>query len=286
MRSGVQYAEGDDGMNHVDLHIHSACSDSSLTVAQILSLAGESRMQMISITDHDTFAAYQHIPYDTLPCTLIKGIEISAYDHVAKRQVHILGYGFGEATPHVDALCEAALRQRNSISLWQVQQLINHGYQLTMEEVKRTAKQATAIYKQHIMDVMMRHGYSDAIYSDVYRKLFKNNGICVCPTAFVSVEAAIRAIHKDQGIAVLAHPYSSRVSASIPEYVQIGLDGIETWHSSHGQKQVDDLHAIAKRYKLIETGGSDTHGRYGEEPALGQVNPFMKDEDVSVCSRM
>ena len=136
------------------------------------------------------------------------------------------------------------------------------------------------------MDIMIRHGYSDTIYSDVYRKLFKNNGICVCPASFVSVEAAIRAIHKDQGIAVLAHPYISRVTGSIPEYVRIGLDGIETWHSSHGQKQVDDLHAIAKRYKLIETGGSDTHGRYGEEPVLGQVNPFMKNEDVSVCSRM
>ena len=48
-------------MNRIDLHIHSVCSDSSLTVAQILSLAKESRMQMISITDHDTYAAlYAH----------------------------------------------------------------------------------------------------------------------------------------------------------------------------------------------------------------------------------
>ncbi len=107
-------------MNHVDLHIHSSCSDSSQDVAQILSLAREARMQTISITDHDTFAAYRQIAYDTLPCTLIKGIEISAFDEVAKRQVHILGYGFGEDTPHVDALCEAALRQRRAISLWQV----------------------------------------------------------------------------------------------------------------------------------------------------------------------
>lgn len=215
-----------------------------------------------------------------LPCTLIKGIEISAFDDAIQRQVHMLGYSFGEDTPYVDALCEAALRQRRAVPLWQVQQLIDYGYLECM------AQQSTAIYKQHILDVMIPHGYSDAIYSDVYRKLFKNNGICVCPASFVSVEAAIRAIHKDQGIVGLAHPFISRVTGSIPEYVRIGLNGIETWHSSHGQKQVDDLHAIAKRYKLIETGGSDTHGRYGEEPPLGQVNPFMKDEDVSVCSRM
>lgn len=273
-------------MNRIDLHIHSSCSDSSLDVAHIIALAREQHMQTISITDHDTFAAYNQLKHKELPCTVIKGIEISAYDQAAKRQVHILGYGFGEQTPHVDALCEAAIHQRTSVSLWQIQQLIAHGYAITVREVEEVAKASTAIYKQHIMDIMMRHGYSDAIYSDEYRQLFKNNGICVCPLTFVFVEDAIHAIHKDHGIAVLAHPYSSRVVSSIPEYVQIGLDGIETWHSSHGQKQVDDLHAIAKRYKLIETGGSDTHGRYGEEPSLGQSNPFMKDEDVSVCSRI
>ena len=112
---------------------------------------------MISITDHDTFAAYRHILYDMLPCTLIKGIEISAFDEVAQRQVHILGYGFGEDTPHVDALCEAILRQRRAISLWQVQQLIDHGYQISLKEVECMAQQSTAIYKQHIMDVMIRH---------------------------------------------------------------------------------------------------------------------------------
>lgn len=172
-------------MNRIDLHIHSVCSDSSLTVAQILSLAKESRMQMISITDHDTFAAYRHIPYDMLPCTLIKGIEISAFDEVAQRQVHILGYGFGEDTPHVDALCEAILRQRRAISLWQVQQLIDHGYQISLKEVECMAQQSTAIYKQHIMDVMIRHGYSDTIYSDVYRKLFKTTeSVYVLPPLF------------------------------------------------------------------------------------------------------
>lgn len=89
-------------------------------VAQIFSPAKESRMQTISIADHDIFAAYQYTPYDTLLCTLIKGIEIGAFDEVAQRQAHILSYGFGGDTPHVDALYGAILRQEGAISLWQV----------------------------------------------------------------------------------------------------------------------------------------------------------------------
>lgn len=72
-------------MNRIDLHIHSSCSDSSLDVAHIIALAREQHMQTISITDHDTFAAYKQLKHKELPCTVIKGIEISAYDQAAKK---------------------------------------------------------------------------------------------------------------------------------------------------------------------------------------------------------
>ena len=273
-------------MNAIDLHIHSVYSDSSLSLADILTSVKEKNLHTISITDHDTFACYKYLQEYSLPCAIVKGIEISAFDETLQKPVHILGYGFGEDTPHVDALCATTLQHRLKASLWQIEQLKKHGYKITKEEVEKLAIDSTAIYKQHIMDVMMKHGYSDGIYSDVYRKLFKNNGICECSIPYVSVAEAIRAIHADHGIAVLAHPYLSKVVLQIPNYLSMGIDGIETWHSSHSKSEVEDLHQIAKRYKLIETGGSDTHGRYGNEPALGECNPYMKESDVTLCSRI
>lgn len=273
-------------MNTIDLHIHSVYSDSSLSLEDILTSAKEKKLHTISITDHDTFACYKHLHKYKLPCTIVKGIEISAFDEVVQKQVHILGYGFGDDTPHVDALCAATLQHRLQASLWQIKQLIDHGYQITEEEVKKLAKDSTAIYKQHIMDVMIQHGYSDGIYSEVYRKLFKNNGISECSISYVSVADAIHAIHADHGIAILAHPYVSGIKSQIPVYLSMGIDGIETWHSSQSKIEVEQLHKIAKRYKLIETGGSDSHGRYGNEPSIGECSPYMKESDVTLCSRI
>ena len=273
-------------MNMIDLHIHSVYSDSSLSLADILTSAKEKNLHMISITDHDTFAGYKHLHEYSLPCTIVKGIEISAFDNLIQKPVHILGYGFGENTPHVDALCAITLKHRLHASLWQIEQLIKYGYSITKKEVEKLAINSTAIYKQHIMDIMMKHGYSDGIYSAVYQKLFKNNGICECSIPYVSVTDAIHAIHDDHGIAVLAHPYLSKVVSRIPDYISIGIDGIETWHSSHSKSETENLHQLAKRYRLIETGGSDTHGRYGDEPAIGECNPYIRESDVELCSRL
>ena len=272
-------------MSHIDLHIHSVYSDGSHTLQEIKEHVIEKRLKTISISDHDTFEAYEHIAQYEFPCTIIKGIEISAFDVVEQKNVHILGYGFPSKTPHIDKLCKPMLERRKAISLWQIQQLQDAGYQVNEEEILEIAKPSTSLYKQHIMKVMMDKGYSERIYSQLYQTLFKHGGICVHPMEFVRVEEAIEAIHKDGGFAILAHPYESKVVAQIPSYINYGLDGIETYHNSHKQVHIDHLHAIARNYHLLETGGSDAHGIYGDEPEIGIVIEGMKDEDITICEK-
>ena len=38
-----------------------------------------------------------------------------------------------------------------------------------------------------------------------------------------------------------------------------GIDGIEVYHSSHSNYQISNFYNLAKKYKLIITGGSDFH---------------------------
>ena len=49
----------------------------------------------------------------------------------------------------------------------------------------------------------------------------------------------------------------------IPALAEAGLDGIEVYHPSHNQKQIDELLLIAQPYGLLITGGTDYHGAYG-----------------------
>lgn len=79
----------------------------------------------------------------------------------------------------------------------------------------------------------------------------------------------IDAIHNAGGIAVLAHPCCCNVF-SLDDFVrclkEFGLDGIETYYPYDRFRGVLKFSSrklpfeLAKKYNLIETGGSDEHG--------------------------
>lgn len=269
-------------MMHIDLHIHSSLSDGSESVDTIVARAKENGLKVISITDHDTCAAYATIDNYTDDLIVIKGIELSCQDNTHHKNIHILGYYLNTATPHIDALCEPMLAKRKEITLWQIAQLQKYGYEITVDEVLALAPSSTSLYKQHIMDILTSKGYSSSLYSSTYKQLFKNGGICACDMEYADMNDAIEAIHKDGGLAILAHPYLSGVEAYIGAYVNCGMDGIESYHSSHTIQQIEKLNEIAKEYQLIETGGSDYHGYYGNEPDIGDYNPFFQKENIVV----
>lgn len=46
----------------------------------------------------------------------------------------------------------------------------------------------------------------------------------------------------------------------MPELCDDGLDAIEAYHSDHGPRETEEYLALAARYGLKVTGGSDFHG--------------------------
>lgn len=76
---------------------------------------------------------------------------------------------------------------------------------------------------------------------------------------------AARIIHKAGGIAVLAHPAEIENLSYVEEILHSGvMDGMEVFHPSVLQeKNKHDWLAIAKKYHLMVSGGSDLHGNPG-----------------------
>lgn len=82
-------------------------------------------------------------------------------------------------------------------------------------------------------------------------------------------ETVIDSIHQAGGLAVLAHPERYRRSATelIPAAAELEIDGVESfycynnpqvWQSSPGKTQT--VLALAEKYGLYSTCGTDTHG--------------------------
>jgi predicted metal-dependent phosphoesterase TrpH len=82
-------------------------------------------------------------------------------------------------------------------------------------------------------------------------------------------QQVIAAIHQAGGLAVLAHPVRYRRSAMdlIAAVVEFGIDGVETFYAygnpspwQPSPKQTTEVEALSRRYQLLNTCGTDTHG--------------------------
>ena len=256
-----------------DLHVHSTYSDGSTSVEETLKKAVENEITHISFVDHDTIKGTklaQEIG-SQLGITVIPGIEISAYDFTNHRKVHILGYMYDEKATHIQELCQPLLEKRHNNSIWQVQQLMNHGYQLSLDVVNEKSKTSQVIYKQHIMAALTDLAITDSAYQSQYKKLFKNDGICARDIMYVDAIDAVRAIKADKGIAVLAHPGQLHSFEMIPQLVEAGLDGIELNHLDHSEEHKHRVKKYADTYNLALTGGSDFHGEFGAPVQIGEI---------------
>ncbi len=82
-------------------------------------------------------------------------------------------------------------------------------------------------------------------------------------------ENVIKALHKAEGLVVLAHPFRYRRSAKelIKEAYELGIDGIEAYYAYGNpqpwlpsDKQTNEALELAQKYNLYTTCGTDTHG--------------------------
>lgn len=266
-----------------DLHVHTDISDSSYNLIETLEMAKANDVTHIGIVNHDTVRGLKEAidMGKRMGIKVIPGIEISSYDFTNNRKVHILGYNFNLEGRNIRKLCDPLLERRNENSRRQMETLIKFGYKLDTDYINEKCRNSRVLYKQHIMMGMIKAGYTHKIYSDLYRELFKNGGICDYDIEYVDALSAVQAIKDDGGLAVLAHPGQLNSYSIIPNLIKKGLDGIERYHHSHTEKDIDRVKEICKRYDLIQTGGTDFHGEYGEKNIMiGQIESPIEYLDL------
>ena len=253
-----------------DLHIHTDISDGSFDIKETLSIAAESGLTSIAITNHDTVQGLAEAAYlgTKTGVEVLSGIEISAVDSRTNTKVHLLGYCFQPAATNIRKLCDPTIQKRQEKSLQQIECLQTNGFRIDKEAIlsKRRGK---TIYKQHIMAELIEKGYTDATYSELYQSLFKGDGICAGDIEYVDVFEAVKAIKADHGIVVLAHPGEQKTHYLVEELVAAGLDGIELIHEKNTDEDQQIIKSLAAKHNLILTGGSDFHGKFGTVKKMG-----------------
>ena len=196
-----------------DLHLHSHYSDGSSSIVELIDEARRRGLSYAGVVDHDTTAGASEALTEgpRLGVKALAGVEISAYDFSRGRKVHILGYGYRLPAPSIEALCRPTLDARHEMTVRQIELLAKAGYPVSFDEVAALAQRfglpgpecrrptPPALYKQHIMALLVSKGVCDAIYAPLYRKLFKGAGVAAGEIDYVDARDAVRAVREDGG---------------------------------------------------------------------------------------
>lgn len=249
-------------MTRADLHIHSSVSDGGDSPAALAEMAVRKGLGAVAITDHDTVAHLSRLPRDPR-VRVLGGVEISAADAATGVKAHVLAYALRDPAP-VEALVAPVRQRRHENSLRQVELLRRHGLTVEMEQMARA--DGRYLYKQHIMEYLVRTGQADAMFGRFYRSVFKGGGYCDFDIEYADVAEAVFTVHRAGGLAVLAHPGQQKnfyLIGSLP------FDGVEYNHPGNGPEDRETIMECVRdsAQPLFLTGGSDYHGRYNDAPA-------------------
>jgi hypothetical protein len=255
-------------MPKLDLHTHSDRSDGTSAPAQIVQEALRREVSVLALTDHDTASgcdeAAQAAQAAGLP--FVCGVEISTRqdDHL-----HILGLGID---PHAQAMAKAldfAFEQRTERVRITVKQLAEAGVDITFDAVNERVR--GSISRAHVADYLKSRGLAQT-RQDAFRKFLVPGRPGYVHGTGLDVCAAIAAIKNSGGMAVIAHPGMVFSILDLPAWKTAGLDGLEAFYPAHTVTMTGKLLALADKYGLAVTAGSDYHGPdSGRENTVGMT---------------
>lgn len=272
----------------IDLHIHTKYSDGDKTVAEILKMCEEKKLEYISLTDHDTCKQYND---KALKCNnifsgkIINGTELHAV--FQKKNVEILAYGID-----IDVINNWCKKYYSEDKLKEQQKILarrllhiadRHGIIYNKDEIQRP-KNVFEYVEPLIYNEFLKHKENYRILGEFAESfnIFFRKGLANPQSSYFMNHIEFRPqykevmdiIHKAGGKAFLAHPFEYKIEDTITLIDNLrkeaNLDGIECFHPSAEEKRKSDiLVTYARENNLFISGGSDYHGKIKPDIDIG-----------------
>lgn len=239
----------------IDLHSHSTASDGALTPSQLFAEAAKRGVGTLALTDHDTLAGLDEAQAaaDKHGVELVPGLEITC--ECAGTEIHLLGLGVDRSNSVLRALCDDVQGRRRVRFFEMIDKLRAHGVPLSTTGVE----DGVSLARPYLARMLVQQGYVGS-YNEAFERYLRHGCPGFVAHTNIGIQRAIDAIHAAGGVAVMAHPGLYRNGDEcVFAAVQVGLDGIEVWHSDHSHDVTAHYLSIARKLNLLATGGADFH---------------------------
>lgn len=273
----------------IDLHVHSTKSDGTMTPSELVDYAMEKKLTAFALTDHDCIDGIDEaIEYAKelkekgidAP-EVIPGIEFAT--EYEGKDIHVVGLFIDHKSEAFTKYLDNFVASRENRNKKMCDLMKADGIDVDYEELKLDNPDAV-ITRAHFASYMEKKGIVKQ-RRDAFDKYIGDNCKYYIPREKVTPEMAISLILESDGIPVLAHPIlyhmsEARLDTLVSQLKVAGLMAIEALYSTYAISDERKIRALAKKYHLLLSGGSDFHGenKPGIDLGTGQGKLYLHDE--------
>ena len=264
----------------IDLHIHTNCSDGDYSPKEILNRVVEAGCNFFSVADHDNMDANEIILGELKKrksgVKFMTGVEMSSA--LEDKFLHLLCYNFDYTNEPIRKMMlkAAVLRKERVISLFTHLEK-KHNIIIPLCDREEILKKDIA-GKPHIAKAAIKRGLTTLSEIDFAKKMLRVED----KKSIIDARDVIAFAHEAGAFVSYAHPILTQdnygldyeqLDAYTKKLKDLGVDAIEVFHSLHNEEQVEKYGAMAQRYGLKITCGSDFHSDKGDRK-IGRVTKY------------
>jgi len=263
----------------IDLHTHSTVSDGTEPPERIPELAARAGCSAVALTDHDNLSGLDSArrSAERFGVAFVPGCEVSCKPDGLGAPVgasaHVLVY-FVEDTdgPLQDELrrLRADRAARNKAL---VDKLASLGIPLDYDRLVESAGGEAGLGRPHFARALVEAGVATDV-DDAFERWLGNGRVAYVPKGRLLLGDVGRLARGSHAVAVLAHPLSlglelADIGSLGQSLTDWGFGGLEAVYGRYSPEERSELVRIARDTGLVPTGGSDFHGSFKPDLAVG-----------------
>ncbi len=238
----------------------------------MIELAAAANCSAVSLTDHDGLFGNDpaKVRADQIGIRFLPGCEVSCTSDAGP--IHLLCYFLTDPHGELVALLERLRLDREIRNARLVERIVDLGIPLSYEEVRAEA-QGPVVGRPHFAAALVRLRVVGSI-DEAFGRYLKSGAPAYVARTPVDPAEVIATARASQAAVVLAHPLSLGLTPDDLEdhlsgLADAGLTGLEAHYGRYDPATRESLVGLSRRHGLVATGGSDFHGTFRPDLAVG-----------------
>ncbi|GAA0766624.1 PHP domain-containing protein [Clostridium subterminale] len=261
-----------------EFHCHTTASDGRFSPSQVVKMAKNKNVRLLSITDHDTTEGIEEalIKANEISLNFIPGIELSCNHN--RESIHILGYFRGNDYKDKTLIefLNNLKKNRETRALSIVKNLDKYfNIKINVNDILKISNGVIA--RPHIAQAIVNAGYPYD-FQHIFNKFIGNDSPAYVPNKHISIQEGIKLLKKYNCIVILAHPKLIK-KTPIKDILKYDFHGIEALYYQNFKRETDEFISLAKSRNMLITCGSDFHGISKDDTKHGNIGDMCLSEE-------